>query len=241
VFRRFLVVVVIFLIAVVVVADRVGAIVAAHVLASKVQTDEHLPNRPSASIGGIPFLTQAFGGNYKSVKLTAPGVLVNQVDVTTLTVDLHGVHLPFSKVIQGKVSEVPVDRANGTAFISFADANNYLANHIIGGSLISLAPGSNGSAKVTDRLHVAGTLVSLHGLGSVAVANNVVTVGVRNFSGSKSSAGSALSQTLDLALKRLKISFPLTGLPFQLKVRSVTVTPTGLSGTASAANIILGS
>jgi hypothetical protein len=234
VFRRFLIVVLIFLIAVVVAADRVGEIVAAHVLAGKLQTDEHLPNRPSTSIDGFPFLTQAFGGNYKDVKVTAHEVPVNAVPVTTLTANLHGVHLPFSKVIHGSVSQVPVDRVDGTAFVSFADANSYLSKHRIAGSVIRLKPGSNGTATVMDRVHLAGKLLKLRGVGSVSVASNVVTVGVSQLTG----ASSAL---LSKAAKQLAVSFPLSGLPFRLQITAVTVTSAGLSGAASVSHIVLGS
>jgi hypothetical protein len=235
VFRRFLIAILIFLIAVVMAADRVGAIVAAHVLAGKIQTDEHLPNRPSASIGGFPFLTQAFGGDYKSVTITAHEVPINRVSVTTLTAHLHGVHLPFSKVISGSVSRVPVDRVEGTAFLSFADANSYLAGHHVAGSVVRLRPGTNGTADVVDRLHIAGKAVSLHGVGTVSVSNNVVTVGVSHLTGSSSST------VLSLALNRLNVGFPLSGLPFRLHLTSVTVTSSGLSGTGEATDIVLGS
>jgi len=235
-FRRFLIAVLLFLIVVVIAADRVGAVVGAHVLAGKVQTDEHLPNRPSASIGGVPFLTQAFGGKYNDVKITAREVPVNGVPVTTLTANLHGVHLPFTKVIHGSVSQVPVDRVDGTAFVSFADANSYLAHHSVAGQLLTLSAGSGGSAAILDKTRIAGKRVTLNGLGTVTVSANVVTVGVSHLTGAGLGA-----KALNLATRDLSVAFPLQALPFRLGLKSVTVTPTGLLGTGGATNIVLGS
>jgi LmeA-like phospholipid-binding len=227
VFRRFLIAVLIFLIAVVVAADRVGAIVAAHVLAGKVQTDEHLPSRPSASIGGFPFLTQAFSGKYSDVTITAHNLRVDAVQVTTLTAHLHGVHLPLSKVVHSSVTRVPVDRVDGTAFVSFANVNTYLAGKHLS---LRVAPGANGTATVTDRLVVHGKRLSLRGVGAVTVRHSVVHVRVTKLAGA-----------VGLPNRVASFSVPLRGLPFRIQVRSVSVTSTGLSGTGAARNIVLGS
>jgi LmeA-like phospholipid-binding len=238
VLRRLLIVIGVLLIVIVIAADRIGAAVGAHVLAGKVQHFEDLPQRPSASIEGIPFLTQAFGGKYNNVKITAHRVPVNDVTVTTLTANLHGVHLPFTKAVHGSVSQVPVDRANGTAFVSFADANAYLASHPVGGQHVQIsAGGSANSVKVTDRARVAGATVSLHGVGLVSVSGNVVRVDVSQFSGS---AGPGTPKQPGRA-RHVSVSLPLQGLPFRLQLISVNVSASGLTGTGSANDIVLGS
>jgi len=235
VLRRLLIVIVVFLIAIVIAADRIGAAVGAHVLAGKVQHFEGLPQRPSASIEGIPFLTQAFGGKYSNVKITAHGVPVNGVSVTTLSANLHGVHLPFSKALHGSVSRVPVDHASGTAFVSFADANAYLAKHPVAGQHVQIASGgSANTVNVTDRARAAGATVSLHGVGLVSVSANVVRVDVGQLSGSAGASHKKLPG-------HVSISLPLQGLPFRLQLLSVKVSPSGLTGTGGATNIVLGS
>lgn len=237
-FRRFLLAVVLFLVIIVIVADRVGAIAGAHVLAGKIQTDEHLDNRPSVTIKGIPFLTQAFGGKYSDVHLTDHDVVINEVPVTTLTVDLHGVHLPFRKVISGGVSRVPVDRVTGTAFVSFSDANDYLAHHLPSGVSIRLAPGGGGRiVSIVDRVRVGGKRVVLHGSGAVSVSNNVVGVDVSQLT---PSSVNVPGQVLHQALTEVAVSFPLQGLPFKLALTGVSVTPAGLTGAGSATHVVLG-
>jgi hypothetical protein len=226
VFRRFLIAVVIFLIAVVVVADRVGAIVGAHVLAGKVQTDEGLSSRPSATIGGFPFLTQAIGGNYKDVTITADNVTVNGLTVTKLTAHLHHVHLPLGKVIHGSVTQVPVGQVAATAFVAFSDINEYLHNQHLS---LQVSPATGDNVTLTERVAVHGKHVSVSGVGSVTVSNNVIHVRVTKVSGVSAPGGQSL-----------RFSLPLKGIPFRIQVQSVSTSSTGLTATGGASNIVLG-
>jgi hypothetical protein len=240
VFRRFLIAVVLFLIVILVAADRLGAIVGAHVLATKLQADERLPSRPSTSIGGFPFLTQAVGGKYSDVTVTASAVPVNSVTVTTLTAHLHGVHVPLGKVIHGSVSQVPVNRVDGTAYVSYADANSYLEGHSPPGALVSLAPGVGGQLRVTEKARVAGHRVSLTGTGRVTVVgHNVVNVAITSLKASTKAAGVALSAAIPLRLRH--VSIPLPGLPFRFTLTSVTASATGVTASGSATHVVLGS
>ncbi len=232
--RRLLIVVLIFLIAIVVAVDRVGALVAAHVLASKLESDEHLPSRPSVSISGIPFITQAFSGKYREVSVTAHEVPVEHVAVTTLIAHLHGVHVPLSKAFRGAVRTVPVDRVNGSAFVSFDDANAYLATHSPAGSFVRLVGGSNGSVLLTDRVRLAGRVVTLHGVGTLRVSQNIVGVGVSRLTGAPAGLISGV-------VGNLAVTLPLQALPFRIVLQSVTVTSTGVMATGGATGVVLGS
>jgi hypothetical protein len=240
VIRRFLIAVLIFLIAVLVAADRLGAIVAAHVLAGKVQTDEHLPNRPSATIGGFPFMTQALSGKYKDVTIGAMNLPVDGVSVTSLTVHLHGVHIKLSKVFHDSVSQVPVDRIDATAVIAFADVNTYLSNHHPTGEDVSFRRGAGHAATVIDRLRVGGKTVTLRGVADVSLRGNVIEVSVRRLTRAVAGGVAVSSQILQRALRQLHISLPLSGLPFQIRLESVSFTSTGVSVSGSAQNVVLG-
>src|SRR3954464_5188644 len=66
-------------------ADRVAWYVAEKGVAQAVQDSEKLDKRPDVSIGGIPFLTQAWSGLYQDVTVTfedfpaAEGVTVDKL------------------------------------------------------------------------------------------------------------------------------------------------------------------
>jgi hypothetical protein len=241
VIRRFLIAVLIFLIAVVVAADRLGAIVAAHVLASKVKTDERLQGQPDASIGGFPFLTQAFSGHYKDVTIKATNVPVSGVSVTSFTAHLREVHIPFSKVFHDSVSQVPVDRVDGTAFIAFGDVNSYLGDHHPPGQLLNLSPASgNDRATVLDKQRIGHKIYTLHGVGKLSLSGNVIVAEVTKLSGT--SGGKPVSaKVLKQALTAMRVGVPLRSLPFRIRLTSVSISSTGISVTGDAVDVVLGS
>jgi hypothetical protein len=223
VIRRLLIGLLALLVVLVVAADRVGEHVAAHVLAGKLQTDEHLTSRPSVSVSGFPFLTQAVHGDYHDVTVTARDYTTeDHVQIDTLKVHLRGVHVPLSKVIDGSVSTVPVDHVDGTVFVSFADISTYLAGH---GLQVVLSPTTTGGVGIAGQstLGIYPRLV-----------RGVATLGVSD---------SALTLTLKLskaATTPLVLTIPLRSLPFQIAVTSVQVGLGGITGTGTANNIVLG-
>jgi hypothetical protein len=213
---------VVFIIAIVVIADRVGAAVAAHVLADKLQTDEHLPSKPSASIGGFPFLTQAIGGKYTDVSVTAHNFRTDGVAVSSMTVHMHGVHIPISKVVHGSVHQVPVDHIDGSAMVTFASMEGYLAKR---GVRVTLDRALGGQLQIKEALDLQGRSVRVTENVAVTVTGNVITL---TLSGANLPVRSVLA-------------VPLLGLPFRVQLHSVTVESTGVSATGSASHVVLGS
>ncbi|HEX3705286.1 MAG TPA: DUF2993 domain-containing protein [Mycobacteriales bacterium] len=220
-----------------VVIDRAGEAVAAHVLAGKLQTDEHLPSRPAVSIRGLPFVTQAAHGFYKDVSVVADNfVTVDGVQLNSLKVHLRGVHIPLSRVVRGSVSQVPVDQVDGTAFISFDQLASYFASRQIS---VTFARTATGGLTVFDQLHAGSLVVSAAGSAVVSVANNVIQINVARLTpfdkGSKVSNSAVLPH-----VARLNLTVPLGVLPFRIQIHTVSVTLAGISGTGSASNVVLG-
>jgi hypothetical protein len=222
VLRRILIAFVVFIVVILVVADRVGAAVAAHVLADKLQTDEHLPHKPSTSIGGIPFLTQAVGGKYNNISVTAHDFVTDGVTVDTMNVHMHGVHLPLGKVIRGSVHTVPVDHIDGSALVTFASMENYLAKRHLP---VTFTRGGSGQLEIHASGRAKGTTVSASASVALSVTNNVITLTL---------TGSRLPVPSVLAV-------PLLGLPFRVKLHSVSVVSDGVSATGTADHVVLGS
>jgi hypothetical protein len=223
--RKLLIGLLLLIVVLVVVTDRVGGAVAGHVLAGKLQTDEDLPSRPSVSISGFPFLTQAFHGRYSDVSVTAHGYKTTDgVQIQTLKIHLHGMHVPLSHVLKGSVSRVPVDHVDGTAFLSFADVVHYLAGQAV---TVTLSRASPGAVEVIRQVHVGGHTKLLKGVAAVAVNGANVTL--------------ALAASAAPKLKPLVLSIPLRGLPFRINVTSVQVTAGGLLGAGTADHVTLGS
>jgi hypothetical protein len=227
--RRILLILLGLVIVLLVVADRVGAVVAGHVLADKIQTDEHLANRPDVHVGGVPFLTQAFAGKYSDVTVTAHNLQVDDVPVSKLVAHLHGAHIPFGKAVSGNVHRVPIDRTDGTVTVTYADIDRYLAD-----KHLTVGPGSNGTVAVTAEANAGGTPLTAKGTGAVSVSGNVVHVTVTKVSGGVGSVQGSVNTAVGFSL-------PLTGLPFQISLAHVTVTSAGLVATGTVHHLVLGS
>jgi DUF2993 family protein len=242
VFRRLLMVFLIFIVVIVIAADRVGEAVAAHVLADKLQTDEHLPSKPSTSIGGIPFLTQAFDGKYKNVSVTAHDFVTDGVTVSTLTVHMHGVHIPLSKVVHGSVKRVPVDHIDGVAVVSFPNIESYLSKR---GLPLTITGSSSGALQVLRTVKVGTDTVKESATATVSISDNVIALRLSNITERLSVIGGGTTTLKEPAAvkavtsQRL-FSVPLLGLPFRVQLHSVTASTTGVSCTGSANHIVLG-
>ena len=103
-----------------VVVDRVGVGIAEDKVAEQVATKGGLLGTPTVDITGFPFLTQAVGGTYDDVRIALTAEELGQPAGTRADIALHGVHVPLSSVVSGSVSQVPVDRIDGTATLSYA-------------------------------------------------------------------------------------------------------------------------
>jgi hypothetical protein len=236
--RRLLVAALVFLVIVVVAADRLGAIIAAHVVAGKVRTDEGLINRPSVSIAGIPFLTQAFRGEYNDVTIKAADFPVSGVAVTSMTAHLHGVHISAHDAINNTVSKVPVDHVSATAFVSFPNINAYLAGVSPRGQQVSLRAAGADSFTVSDRLRVLGQEVALQGDGSLVLSGNVIAIAVTDL---RAGSGPAVSsELLRQVLGELRIKIPLRSMPFRVDLQSVKVSSSGVTVSGTAEDVVLG-
>jgi hypothetical protein len=231
VLRRLLILLALFLVIVLVAADRVGAIIAAQVLASKIKTDEGLAHRPDVTVGGFPFLTQAVRGKYSDVRVTASGVTLNGIDVTTIAVQLHGAHIGLGAALHGNVHTVPVDTADGQVTISYPAVDAYLKSRHL-----TVSQGSGGQVKVTGSVRIAGQTVRASGIGTATVASSVIAVHVHQIS---VAAGTHVSH-LSLA-QRINFTLPLNGLPFRIALGSVRGTANGIVATGTARDLVLGS
>jgi hypothetical protein len=201
------------LVVLLVVADRVAVAAADHLVASQIQTQEHLANRPSVSIGGFPFLTQAVAGTYDDVTLTVHGYRGAPVAVDTITVHLHGVHVSLGAVFSQSLSSVPVDSATAQVLLSYADLNTYLRAK---GVTLGYAGGDR--LRVTGSVTVAGQTLSATGTATLDVSAHSLAI---------------------RAVNAVTVPIPLGGLPFGIALRSAKATNRGILVTASAAGLVL--
>ena len=118
--RRLLIALVV-LAALLVVADRVGVVLAQRALANQIRTELQLDQTPEVSIRGVPFLTQALSGSYREVRVKLPDVDSGALQNIGVDAKLVGVRAPLGDVLRRQLDEVPVDRITGDLTIGYAE------------------------------------------------------------------------------------------------------------------------
>lgn len=213
-----------------VVADRVAVRYAEGRVAAQVQEKGGLAGRPQVDIAGFPFLTQAVAGRYDLVRIALTAAALGQPEGTRADVDLHGVHVPLSKVVSGSVQQVPVDRIDGTATLSYALLSS------------KLGPGTTlrregDKLRVTRTVEVLGEQVPLTAVGTVRLDGSDLVVDVEQASGAGVDIPAWLVRQASAAFD---LRYPVPQLPLGLRLTSVTPGQDGVVVALEATNAVLG-
>jgi hypothetical protein len=212
-----------------VVVDRVGARVAESRVAEQVAARGGLNGEPTVDITGFPFLTQALAGDYEDIRIGLTAEELGQPAGTRADVSLRGVHVPLSDVLAGSVQQIPVDRVDGTATLSYA----LLADQL-GGDTV-LAPEGD-RLRITRSVEVAGFDLTLTAVGTVALDGQDVVVDVADVS-----AGAV--DVPDFVLRRaedlLDLSYRVPALPFGLQLTDVRPAAAGIDVAVEATDTVL--
>ncbi len=215
-------------------ADRIALLVAESQIADRVQKSQQLSAHPQVSIKGFPFLTQVFGGRYHELDVSVRNVTRGGLTVDKLSVRAHGVSVPFSKVLSGSVSEVPVDRAEAVVTLGFPHLNAYIAEQL--GEVLKVSV-DNGNLKLTGTLPVP-PRISLSAQAAIDVSGSAITlrpVGVASILAKI--PGDPL--TAGQVEQFLTVRLPISQLPFGIQLQRATVTAAGLVIAASASGLTI--
>ena len=210
------------LIVVLVVLDRGGDFVAERLAASSMQSSQHLEQRPDVSIEGVPFLTQFARRDYDHVTVDADDLPVadGSLNISHLHVDL------YQLTISRDFTTFHVDSGTARATISYADLSKRLG--------IDVRYAGNSRIRASKRfdLPIVGTITP-----SITVRPELVNGALTFGSSSINGAGDSLGSISGALTKIFDVSVPLSGLPFQIKVRSLTVDSGGLHATFVGADL----
>ncbi|EFC82370.1 DUF2993 domain-containing protein [Parafrankia sp. EUN1f] len=215
------------------VLDRVAARVVADQIATRAQTSQNLAERPTVSLGGFPFLTQVTAGKYRHVNIEIRGYERDGVRVDRLRAELAGVHLPLSDVLNKDVQRVPVDQVKAQVDLTFDDLNAYLATQ---DPPARVAPAGQG-LEISGTVEVLGSQYPVSGVADIGVAADSVTFTPRDLT---AGLGAVIpTQLLEPLRELLTVQVPVTGLPFNMGLRSVVVGADRLTFTAGGENVLL--
>lgn len=152
------------------IADRVGVAVAERALANQIRTELELDESPDVSIRGIPFLTQALGGDYKEVRVGLPDVDSGPLQDIGVDARLYGVQAPLGDVLRRQIDEVPVDRITGDLSVGYAELAR--ASGISGLRIVR----EGESLRLSGSVEVLGRQVDASATGRVEVAGNDIVI-----------------------------------------------------------------
>ncbi|TFV53362.1 DUF2993 domain-containing protein [Blastococcus sp. TF02A-35] len=225
---RALVVLLVLLVGLGVLLDRVAVGVAEGQVARQIAAQGDLPGRPEVEIRGFPFLSQAFGGRYRDVRISLTAEQLGRPEGTTADVVLRGVRLPLSSVVSGEVREVPVDSIDGTATLSYE-----LLAQELGGDTTLRREGDG--LRITRTVEVFGVTLPLTAVGTVGLDGDVLVVDVERASGAGVDVpGFLVERASDL----LDLRYPVE-LPFGLRLTGVSPADDGVEVRVEARDTVL--
>jgi LmeA-like phospholipid-binding len=210
-------------------ADRAVERWAEGYVADQLTEQAGLAGTPDVDVRGFPFLTQALAGRYDDVRISLTADELGQPAGTQADVRLTGVQVPLSAVLSGDVQEVPVDRIDGTATLSYE-----LLSDQLGGDG-TLSPEGDG-LRVTKTVEVLGYTLPLTASGTVTLEGDELVVDVEQASGAGVEVpGFLVDQASDL----LDLRYQVPALPFGLQLTSVTPAADGVVVQVEAVDTVL--
>ncbi|RSM43347.1 DUF2993 domain-containing protein [Amycolatopsis balhimycina DSM 5908] len=103
-------------------ADFGAAAYAEHMISQKARTQLQLNDDPSVTIHGFPFLTQALGGDYSHISVSAAGIPVaDKLQDVAVNAELENVKAPLSDLANGNTKAITIGELTGSVTIKAAD------------------------------------------------------------------------------------------------------------------------
>lgn len=203
-------------------ADRVAASITEDRLAAKIQSSQHLSQKPSVSIGGFPFLTQVASRNFGHATVDIADFTSGGVPIAHIRADLTGVH------VSSGYNSATVDTLVGTATLDYSAVSQVLSRDISQIGQVNLRQGTGNQVKAS--YSVLGVTISAD------VAVNLLSGNTLEFKTTK--VNTPLSG-LGISTSGFDVKVPLNGLPFGMRLSSLNVTSTGVDISATGTNVPL--
>ncbi len=223
-------VVLVLLLGLALVIDRVAVGIAEDRVAEELAAQGGLQGTPEVDVTGFPFLTQAVAGRYDDVRISLSADQLGQPEGTRADVALHGVRVSLASVLSGSVQQVPIDRIDGTATLSY----DLLAAQL-GGDTTLRREGDG--LRITRTVELLGQTLPLTAAGTVSLDGNDLIVDVANATG----AGVDVPRFLvDQVADLLDLRYTVPALPFGLRLTSVTPADDGVVVRVEATDTVVG-
>ncbi|MCP9950837.1 LmeA family phospholipid-binding protein [Actinomadura madurae] len=226
--RKVLLVLLVLVAVAVVAADRLGVRVAEDKIGEQVAAQYNLRQQPDVTIHGIPFLTQALGGEYKHIEVAIGDWTEQGVTVTGVKVDMRGVEAPMSEVTKGSAANVTARTATASAVIPYDVIQKEAPKEV-------KRIGPKGDDLSVD---MTGAVLGVPVNGTAVVEVKPTAKGIAITPVSVGSNGAA-QIPLALVKRQLTWTVPVADLPVGSRISEITPTADGLRVAATAENVRL--
>ena len=212
-------------------ADRIALVVAEDQLASRIQSSQHLSQKPAVSIDGFPFLTQVASRDFSHATVDIHGLTASSgMVISDLHADLRGVH------VDSGFNGATVDTLVATAQMSYADIAKALSSQFeVQGMQVGTVQvtyvGSNQVKAAYDLLGV-----------SLSATVDITLNGTNTLELKSVSINTPLSGTLLSSLgspSNFDYSYKLGSLPFGMDLTQLTFTPATVDISATGRDVNL--
>jgi hypothetical protein len=211
------------LVALLIAADRIGVAVAESTLASQIQKDQKLSQKPGVSISGFPFLTQVVSRDFGHVAVDIRGLTASGVPISDIHADLNGVH------VSSGYNSATVDNLTATAILTYSDLSKAVTDQVGGIGDVTISEGTAGQLKATYNL--VGLTVSAEVAVTLLPGNQI-----------ELKSGKIDSPLPDFGLgtpSGFDVKIPLGALPFGIQLKSLNVTQNAVDIAATGHNVSL--
>ena len=214
---------------VVVVVDRVAVGIAEDRVAQQIAERAGLAGTPEVDITGFPFLTQAVAGRWSDVRVELTADQLGQPAGTRADVSMRGVRLPLLDAVSGAVDEVPVERVDGTATLSYD-----LLAEAVGGNT-TLTPEAGG-VRITRTVEALGVEVPVTATGTLGLDGQELVMDVTE---AEAAGADVPGFVLDRADDLLDLRYAVPTLPFGLQLTGVRPESDGVHVRVEATDTVL--
>lgn len=209
------------------IADRVAENVASNVVAQQLSSRLRLSHRPTVTIAGFPFLTQAASGDYQEIDISIASLSALSATVDDVAASAQDVHAkPFM---------------NSPADIRSASARTVELSGRVPLSSIPLPPGFTASDSAS-RLRVSGSISALGLSVPITATEQIALEGSRvtfRPTDIQARAGGSRLDVSGTAARELTVSVDLSGLPFHVRLTRLIIGRSGLRVAGRAQNVSL--
>jgi LmeA-like phospholipid-binding len=214
-------------------ADTLARISAERLLARNIQDATGVAALPEVDVNGFFFLPQLIRGAYSDVQVSTQGVMGSPLRIDRVNSQLSDVRVPLHDVLVRDIRRVGIGRSVETLDLTYQDINAYFAAT---GRRLTLAPGPDGTVKLTGNIEVLNRSVPVSADAALSVEGDLLRISPQSLD---TGSGSLDAASRLLLGRRLTLLMPLGTLPFGHHLTGVWADSEGVHLTAEGTGILL--